>query len=51
MEPLAVAVHATYEKLKGITEGLDSQIKNLSAQLDNKADKADLQSGDTVVVP
>lgn len=41
---LAVAVHATYEKLKGITEGLDSQIKNLSAQLDNKADKADLQS-------
>jgi hypothetical protein len=41
---LAVAVHATYQRLKGITDGLDAQIKALSASLDGKADKADLQA-------
>lgn len=41
---LAVAIHATYQRLKGITDGLDSQIKALTASLDGKADKADLQS-------
>jgi hypothetical protein len=41
---LAVAIHATYQKLKGMYDGLDSQIKALSASLDGKADKADLQN-------
>jgi len=41
---LAVAIHATYQKLKGMYDGLDSQIKALSTALDGKADKADLQN-------
>jgi hypothetical protein len=41
---LAVAVHATYERLKQLTDGLDTQIKALSANLDGKTDKTDLQA-------
>ncbi len=41
---LAVAIHATYQKLKGLYDGLDSQIKALNSSLDGKADKADLQA-------
>jgi len=41
---LAVAIHATYQKLKGLYDGLDSQLKTLSASLDDKASKADLQA-------
>jgi len=41
---LAVAIHATYQKLKGLYDGLDSQLKALNASLDGKADKADLQA-------
>ena len=41
---LAVAIHATYQKLKGLYDGLDSQLKALSSSLDGKADKADLQA-------
>src|SRR5271157_2252125 len=39
---LAVAIHATYQRLKSLTDGLDTQIKALSASIDNKADKTDL---------
>lgn len=41
---LAVAIHATYQKLKGLYDGLDSQLKALNASLDDKASKADLQA-------
>lgn len=41
---LAVAIHATYQKLKGLYDGLDSQLKALNSSLDGKADKADLQA-------
>jgi len=41
---LAVAIHATYQKLKGMYDGLSGQIDSLSSALDGKADKADLQS-------
>lgn len=41
---LAVAVHATYAHLKGITDGLKSQIDDILRRLDNTATKADLDS-------
>jgi len=41
---LAVAIHATYRKLKGMYDGLSGQIDSLTSALDGKADKADLQS-------
>ncbi|HCE00260.1 MAG TPA: hypothetical protein DER07_04400 [Armatimonadetes bacterium] len=41
---LAVAIHATYQKLKGMYDGLSGQIDSLTSALDGKADKADLQS-------
>ena len=40
---IAEAVGAAYKRLKDITDRLDAQIKSLSASLDGKADKAQLE--------
>jgi hypothetical protein len=39
---LAVAIHAAYQRLKSLTSGLSGQIDALTASLDGKADKTDL---------
>ncbi len=41
---LAVAIHACYINLKGVTDGLDSQIKALTDKLNGVATQADIQN-------
>jgi len=41
---LAVAINAAYTKLKGVTDGLDGQIKAINDKLGNYASQSDLQN-------
>lgn len=41
---LAVAINAAYTRLKGVTDGLDSQIKAIMSRLDGSVSQADLQN-------
>src|ERR1044072_6435054 len=41
---LAVACHAVWANLKGITDGLNAKIDDLTAKLNGKADKADIDN-------
>ncbi len=41
---MAVAIHALYMRMKGVTDGLKGQIDDIMAKLETKADKADLDN-------
>lgn len=41
---MAVALHALYMRLKGVTDGLKGQIDDILAKLETKADKADVDN-------